>query len=78
MNINEGSSSQSEIFKKLRKLTTISSEKNALIAVTRYVASGKSRFTASLQTQIPVLLSRKLFVLPFDFWVNANNLSSNT
>ncbi len=45
--------------------------KNILLAVTGYVASGKSRFCSILRSDAEVLLRNPPIYLPFDLWINA-------
>ncbi len=57
-----------------QQLKTLVKEKksgNILLAVTGYVASGKSRFCTMLRSNTEVFLRNPLIYLPFDLWINA-------
>ncbi len=49
---------------------------NLLVAVTGYVASGKSRFCSELLSYAEASLGRSFSYLPFDLWINVDNLNA--
>lgn len=59
-----------QIHRELKTLTMKRRSGNILLAVTGYVASGKSRFCSALRSDAEVLLQNPLIYLPFDLWIN--------
>ena len=55
----------------LKEIKTKKVGGNILLAVTGYVASGKSRFCSLLRSDAEVLLRNPPIYLPFDLWINA-------
>ena len=66
----------SRIQRDLGALNANKTGQNLLVAVTGYVASGKSRFCSELLSYAEASLGKNFSYLPFDLWINADNLNA--
>ncbi len=66
-----------EIHGKLVALVDVDSV-NTLLGVAGYVASGKSRFSQKLQSDVTAILRKEAIHFPFDLWINKESVNPLT
>lgn len=62
----------------LHRLLKNDADENISIGITGPVASGKTRFTQELINQAGIISHKPIIPLPFDLWINYQNLDSET